>query len=419
MYDPKKIIDISNALIKGYSEKYDKFIDERRTEWARRVDEKFRPKPIDDDFLYSGANKRLELYREIVKNNEYYCRRDIEIPNLEFEQQLKRIREFKRSREEAGLTEPFPGLLAEEANIYMLKRDFSKAFDCFSEAIRINAQYSELIVKRDNVRYLAKQVRCLYMTREFDKALELAEKARLWASQIDPDMEEADWNNGAAVPGLQFVPINVHAYFAACDARVHHADWESNDQLRREFSGLWGDAVTKYNVPRVWRTPMKIAVVSDPAWVARTESYVHDIAQHLYVELGGGQASRVLRLVRTRWGGFGIVYPKSVAASLTLIVFFAAADVNTSYARDDYIGIASSYIQEESLGITTEQFAEAFSDHIPEFSRMAPSELLKSQAQPIEVADLQLYEADSVRGMNSTLKHFLDGGESEGSVHRI
>ena len=88
MYDPKKIVDISNTLIKGFSEKHNKFLDDRRTEWSIIIDKNFRRIPLGKDQDNLLAVKRLNIFREIVSTSEKYCRRDIAIPDLEYQEQL-------------------------------------------------------------------------------------------------------------------------------------------------------------------------------------------------------------------------------------------------------------------------------------------------------------------------------------------
>ena len=321
MYSPEKLADIVTALIKGYKQKYDRFLDERRTEWARRVEEQFRKEPVDSENPAASKNpaarKRLQLMKHIICESEKYCRRDMEIPELEFEQQMNRIEELVNLRAQVGKTEPHPTILSEKANLLMLKGEYGHAQNELDQAIKLNEQLEELIAKRDNICLLANYVRCLYMQKEFDTAIEKADQTRRLASEVSIDSEEDEWMKYAAAPGLQFIPAAVHAYFAACDARVNHERWDTNEQLSREFTGLWNDAVTKYNVPHVWRTPMKIAVASDKMWVSRMESYVQDIAEKLYVELAGNSTVRIIRLIRSKWGGFKIDYTRYRPSPIT------------------------------------------------------------------------------------------------------
>lgn len=383
MYDPKTIIDISNAFVKGYSSKYDKYLDERRTEWSNRVDENFRKQPVGDDRLNEDAKARLALFKEIVTKNEKYCRRDIEIPQLEYEDQFEKIAQYNSLRKEAGIEEPFPGVLAEEANLLMLKSDYENAFEKLAEAVEINNKYPELIVKRDIIRYMTEQVRCLYMLGKYDDANVKATEARRAASKISPDLEleKKEWEQHCAAPGLQFVPIVVHAYFSACDSIVHHPDWGEDEKLQKQFSGLWGDAVTYHNVPKSWRTPMKIAVVSDRVWVGRTESYMKEIAEQLYIELAPSTTAKVIRIVRAKWGGFNIDYPKSAAAAVALVAFLAASNVSQEYPRTDIIDTTVEYVMQNENGIAgleKTELAESIDHYLPKDVPYNPEKILQS-----------------------------------------
>ena len=410
MYDPKKIIDISNALIKGYTSKYDRYLDDRRTEWANLVDKNFRLEPPGDDKLNKAAKERLSLLREIVSENEKYCRRDIEIPIIEFEEQMEKINKFKKLRKEEEILEEFPGILAEEANLYMLKSDFSTAFDKLDQAIGINNKYDELIVKRDNVRYMTDQVRCLYMTKNYDGAIEKATEAQRTANKIDQKVEKVEWEKYAAAPGLQFIPITVHGYFAACDARVQHENWENNEKLQKEFSGLWSDSVTKHNVPKSWRTPMKIAAVSDRVWVERTESYVHEIAEQLYIELAPGAAHKIVRIFRAKWGGFNLHYPKSIAASIALIAFIASADVNKEYSYPEIKNVSITYaVNQSDTTVSADDLSDAFDHYFQNAERLTPSKVLENE---INRGEFDFAEEQQQRIL-------LVSSGSEGSVLRV
>jgi len=331
MYEHKKFVDIVNAIIKGYKQHHDRFLDERRTEWANRVDKRFRRKPVGSDFESSDpdANERLQLMKRIIKKNEKYCRRDMQIPTLEFEEQMKLIEKLVNLRKKKGLTEPHGTILSEKANLLMLKGKYKDAQTELNRAISLEKDRERkkeppIVIKRDNVRYLIDYVRCLYMQGEFDAAIAKSNEARRLASNIPINEEEDVVKKCIAAPELEFMPIAVHAYFAACDALIHHERWNTDDQLQREFTGLWNDAVTKHNVPQVWRTPIKIAVLSDNLWVSRTKSYVHDIAEKLYVDMGENFIWKIGRIVQTKWGGFNIDYDlvKTPAVAAAFLVLF-------------------------------------------------------------------------------------------------
>lgn len=410
MYDPKKIIDISNALIKGYSSRYDKYLDDRRTEWAERVDENFRRDPVGNDQLDDKAKERLSLLREIVTENEKYCRRDIEIPTIEFEDQFKKIRQFNDMRNSAGINEPFPGILAEEANLHMLKSDYSEAIDKLTEAISINERYPELIVKRDIVRYMVEQVRCLYMSGDFDASVDKATDTRRVASKIDPALEQKEWEKYCAAPSLQFIPIAIHAYFAACDARVHHDKWEENEKMQKEFSGLWSDSVTKLGVPKKWSTPMKIAAVSDRMWVARTESYVKEIAEQLYIELAPNTAQKVVRIVRAKWGGFNIDYPKSAAAAVALVAFLAASNVTKDYPHSEIKTTTVAYVMKHGGdNLSVYEVDDTVELNLPKDEYLNPEKVLQDQ--------IDLGGFDVLKQENIGVVAYSSG--SEGSVLRV
>lgn len=331
-YSPQEFTKIVDWIIKGYNQKLDRFLDERQAEWSAQVGERFRKEAVgfegEGEEKERAAQERLQLLKHIICENEKYCRRDMIIPMLEFEQQMGRIEELVNRRVQDGLTDSHPTILSEEANILMLVGEYSKAQSKLDSAIEANEKLGDMMAKRDNVRFLGDYVRCLYMQNEFEAAIENADQARILASEIPADKEEDELNSVAAAPGLQFIPVAVHAYFAACDARINHKEWKDNERLQLEFTGLWSDAVSNYHVPDTWRTPMKIAVVSDKMWASRMESYVQDIAEQLYVDLARTSRVKIIRLVRTKWGSFSIDYGKSAAAAALLIVFLFGSGPN-------------------------------------------------------------------------------------------
>ena len=325
MYGPKEFLEIANAIIKGYSEKYDRFLDERRSEWVRQVEQNFRKRPVGIDDANAAA--RLTLLNEIICINEKYCRRDVEIPDLEFEQQISRFETLNSMRKEAGIYDPHPTICATQATLFMLKGNYRQARALLDTAIVANKNIAEdipaerVIAIRDNARLYGTYARCLYLQDSYDRAVEWADDARRIASRISrEDNEEGEWNKFAGAPNLQYVPVAVHALFSACDARIHHGSWNETDSLRRAFSGLWNDSVTEYNVPRVWRTPVKIAVVSDRIWVSRAASYVEDIAKELYIELGPSKPVRAVRSIRSKLVGFRLNYSQSTAAAASVLL---------------------------------------------------------------------------------------------------
>ena len=137
MDDHKKFVDIVNAIIKGYKQHHDRFLDERRTEWAKQVEKWFRRDPVGSDFKSSDpdAQERLQLLKRIVAENEKYCRRDMQIPTLEFEKQMKRIEKLVNLRKKKGLTEPHCAILSEKANLLMLKGKYRDAQTELNRAI--------------------------------------------------------------------------------------------------------------------------------------------------------------------------------------------------------------------------------------------------------------------------------------------
>ena len=411
MYDAKKFLDIANAIIKGYSEKYDRFLDERRTEWVRQVERNFRKFPvgIDDE----NATKRLNILNEIICINEGYCRRDVEIPDLEFEQQTSRFETLMNMRKEAGMQDSHPTICASRATLLMLKGHYPQARVLLDEAISANNNIAEefpsekIIAIRDNARLYGTYARCLYLEGKYDSALECADDSRRIAARITgEDDEEGEWNKFAGAPNLQYVPVAVHALFSTCDARIHHGSWNEDDRLQRAFSGLWNDSVTKYNVPRVWRTPVKIAVVSDRIWVSRAASYVEDIAKELYIELGQSMPARIVRLTRSRWGGFHLNYPQSaaaVASGLALIVVSSQPLPQPGPILDEQglrvevtISSVREVIYESGVEADPQQLAESINSYSSDtWTASEATQQLASNADVVTNRLVPLYMSDS------------------------
>jgi hypothetical protein len=248
------------------------------------------------------------------------------------------------------------------------------------------------------------------MLGNYDDAITKATETRRAASKISPALENEEWEKYCAAPGLQFVPIVVHAFFAACDSRVHHPEWEKDEKLQKEFSGLWGDAVTKYRVPKSWRTPMKIAVVSDRVWVRRTESYVKEIAEQLYIELAPSAASKVIRIVRAKWGGFDIGYPKSAAAAVALVACLAAHNVYQDYDRTFIKDKTIEYVLENSSpGLEKSELVASINYYLSKDESYNPAKVLQSQI------DAGGFDAP----VNNSIGVVAFSSGSEGSVLRV
>lgn len=332
MYDAKKLLGIGNALIRGYSKKYDRFLDECRKEWVREVESNLRREPVfRDTDADPGAFERQALLRELIAENETYCRRDVVIPDLEYERQMRKLDRYEKLREEAGRSPEFPTALAERALLCALRSELSRARAHLLRAIELNKSRSGTMPIRDNVRFLGDLARCCYLSGDYESAVAIADKSRSVADGIDPVQERIDYHREAVAPDPRFLPVAVHALFSACDARVNHPDWESSERIRREFSGLWDISVSNYNAPINWRPPMKIAVVSDLLWRKRVESYVVDIARSLHVELAPSQLSRSLRFVRGHWGGFAIEGSAGAAAAVAIVCYLTAGEVRRPF----------------------------------------------------------------------------------------
>ena len=346
MYNVKQFLDIVNALIRGYTSQYDRFLDERRTEWVRQVELKLRTVPIASDD--PDSQERLLLLNKIFATNEKYCRRDIEIPHLEYNQQIDRLKMLDGMRAQAGIDQPHQTILSTTATLLMLKGEYEAAKTSLEKAISINYELmnttpsQRIMATKDCVRVHGSYVRCMYMLGDFDTAVAKADESREIAALIaEQDDEEGEWNTFSGTPNLEFVPAAVHAYFCSCDARIHHEKWAHSERMKREFTALWNDSITDFNVPMCWRTPTKISVLSDSMWVSRASSYVEDIARNLYIVLAPSAPSKVVRLVRSKWGGFELRFPKGIAAAvagaaLILIVILSDAVGGASFARADW-----------------------------------------------------------------------------------
>lgn len=411
MYDAKKFVEIANAIIKGYNEEIDRFLDERRTEWVHQVKRNFRKVPVGIDD--PDATKRLNLLNKIICINEGYCRRDIEIPDLEFEEQTSRFETLIKLRNKAGMTDSHPTICSSWATLLILKENYAQARVLLDEAIAANNNIAEnidterVIAIRDNARLYGTYARCLYLEEQYDTAVEWADNSRRIAAEIsDEDDEEGEWNKFAGAPNLQYNPVAVHTLFSACDARIHHANWSKSDRLQRAFTGLWNDSVTEYNVPRVWRTPVKIAVVSDRIWRLRAASYVEDIAKELYIELGPNIPARIVRLTRSRWGGFHLNYPQSAAAAAAGLALLVAQSLpipqpdpiwDLQRLRSEVtVAAVREVIQESGVEVDPQHLVESINTYGSD--TQASSEITQTVASFSEVVPsrmVSLYMSDS------------------------
>lgn len=357
MTTPTTILNIAKAVIKGHSEKYDRFLDNRSSEWAEQVSQAFREKPVGSDD--ESATKRLSLYKQIVAVNETYCRRDIIIPDLEYSQQLERIDKLLKLRKKAGKLEPYAPLLSQTAAVMMLNGEYQKAEQFLREAISANNSIGDLMSTRGCVHYIGDLARCLYMQNRFDEAKVTADETRQIASRICPEEERREWERKVSAPGLEFVPIAVQAFFSCCDVRVHHEKWDTDNHIRMEFNGLWSDSVSRYDVPKIWRTPLKIAVASDRAWVVRAESYVEDIMKTLYVDSSTNMTAKIYRMVQVQWAGFDVDFSNisgkaaSVVASAILAILLAGA--NSDAEASGFLRDSGSQVRYDVNGYLTNE----------------------------------------------------------------
>jgi hypothetical protein len=370
-YCPKELAEIAKAIVKGYREKYDKFLDERRTEWARKVELEYRKNPVDPSINDPEAKERLALLRKIHTENQKYCRRDMEMPDIEFEDQLKRI-DYLVEKRRLRKPRPHATIVWQRALLQMGKCNYADAETELLTAIKLNNE--ELADRpwriRDIIMLGGDLARCCYMLKRYDEAIKVAERSREMSRPITPE-QDREWVEKYA--DFRDIPyIEIFAYFAQCDARLHHPKWREDESLQRQFTGLWNDSMYRHGVPGVWLIPMKIAVLSDRIWVERVESYVQQLAEQLYIELSGNIADRVVRFVRCKLCGFQMELPRSAAASIALICLFAVSNIEIPYNADliPQTNIEMIYrdtaveLDRERLLITADDYLKSY-DKIP------------------------------------------------------
>jgi hypothetical protein len=155
---------------------------------------------------------------------------------------------------------------------------------------------------------------------------------------------------------------------------------------------------------------MKIAVVSDRVWVRRTESYVKEIAEQLYIELAPSAASKVIRIVRAKWGGFDIGYPKSAAAAVALVACLAAHNVYQDYDRTFIKDKTIEYVLENSSpGLEKSELVASINYYLSKDESYNPAKVLQSQI------DAGGFDAP----VNNSIGVVAFSSGSEGSVLRV
>jgi tetratricopeptide (TPR) repeat protein len=339
-YQPRDIKDVKDLLasfLRKISQPYDRFLEERRKEWATHVRKNYRDEPIDPNPDDPDKEARQRLLKEISVTNELYCRRDMPMPEHVALEQIEKIRQFEGMREKVGKGK-HPTALYELSNVLALTNQYADAEAALREAIAINNNIGDLLSTRDNVFNYCDLARMLYKQRHFRQAVDIADESVRLAKGIDITEEKRLHAKFGGDP-KNFISSIVVAHFAACDARINHYKWDSNEQLQQECTAYWSDSVTFYDVPNVWLPPLKIAAVSDPKWVNRVRSYVDDIAKSLYIELGANPMFRLHRAMQSKFGLFAIDYSSvpPVAAAVLLVAVMSTAVVGNVYTARDVL----------------------------------------------------------------------------------
>jgi hypothetical protein len=330
-----------------------------------------------------------------MATDELYCRRDIVLPELEFRKQMQRLELVEELRVKAGRSREHPTVLAEKALLHMLRQEHQSAKEHLQRAIELNRSGSGSMPIRDTVEHMIQLSRCHYVTEDFRVALTTADEARVLADTIDPGRERDDYRREAAAPELEYMPVVAYGYFGACDARINHGAWKEDTRLEQEFNGLWNDAGMKHGVPQVWRTPIKISIVSDPRWCERAESYVLSIAQSLYVNLAPDLLTRSMRLLRSYGVGFKLRRPATAAAATAIVCCAIANDEGRPF-RADNVDQQAAHVIGELTGQPLDlhklygSYVHFVGEHVPLAESVKADEV---QSEDVQRATLEAGEA--------------------------
>ena len=306
---------------------YERFLNEMSARWGREVESFVSVKS-------EGADESLnDLFRDVLMFNETYCRRDIQFSrdSADFRDQEDRINALEESIKRGGRLTPHPTVLALRGQLLMLGWCWEEAARVIGQAVESNIGDGDepIVGKRDAAIQLGWLARCIYQLGHFDKAIGHADKSYEIAKSLAQDGEEESFQRLAS-DNHHFCSALTSAYFACCDTRVHHGEWDDREELRAQFRRWWNDSERNCNAPFSWLPPLKIEVFSDHLWAVRLEPYATDIARSLYEE-SGPPSLRAFRKLRCMVG-FNVDYSRlpRAACILLMLAFMASYATNAS-----------------------------------------------------------------------------------------
>jgi len=226
---------------------------------------------------YNEAQARLRLLKQATFIINGCLRRDHDLSAGDFFEAKRLLDRLDGWRAEAELTpNPHPTILRKRAEMELGRHNTLDALVYLDQALKASEELSGSMAQREKLCLRIRRVVALSQLGQHDEAVAEADAVLEAAREVDPTQEAKDMALSHA-PGETWEPILIQAYFAACDARVQHVDWDLNEQLSNGFDRLWNEARLTLRTPACWTTPTRVAVVSDDRWSERVPEQVQAI----------------------------------------------------------------------------------------------------------------------------------------------
>lgn len=359
-------------LLKKLGQTRSEFLDEANNWWCGELKKHKREEPIipdpsdgslqinDIEEWKKEAKDRLERYYEIEFDNLSHVTRDDVLPNSEFKLFEQKVFELKELQKSAGLSHPHPSLWGEYGRGAIRAKKLDLAEEVLSQCVEWLSGSSNEISLRDCVRYYADFSRCAYLANRNKTAIERAAKAMSIARNLNKDREKESHLKYSGIP-WDYHPAITYALFSSMDVRISSKDWNKKGILQDEFTFFWRKSQQELNTPTSWSPLLKIAVVSDDAWVERMNNYAGDIAKDLYIMMADSKYKAAFRATQLTWWEISPNLSKlsksmKIMRKVAVIVVLVggtllgalnfSGDAQAEYSNIDYSAPAAYVVQE-------------------------------------------------------------------------
>ncbi|WP_157726322.1 hypothetical protein [Imhoffiella purpurea] len=240
-----------------------------------------------------------------IRRDKFYEEDDL-MDGLALLQSLKDSRKAKGFGEDNPPNEEHPSILALEAQFLILQWRYSEAAELLSKAV----EYGKAKKYKNQYPVVANLFSLCFCLSQiesyFEEALERAKKCREYSEEV---AAQSDWRlnyqEKTLAPVREMDP-RVFGRLSELDVRVHSKEWIVGGKIEGRFQTLWENAVAEFDFPKAWRTDIKVMMLSDDDWATKVPGYALDVGKGAYIELGGNVASRIIRHIRSNYGGFDI-----------------------------------------------------------------------------------------------------------------